>query len=49
MELKTVLTDFAKKELRLIFEYHRENANPTIERKLVSAIAKRNTEVKKSS
>ena len=46
MELKIVWTDFAKKELRLIFEYHRENANPTIERKLVSAIAKETLKLK---
>lgn len=46
MELKIVWTDFAKKELRLIFEYHRENANPTIARKLVSAIAKETLKLK---
>ncbi len=47
MELKIVWTDFSKKELKNIFEYHKDNASLTIARKLVSGIAKETLKLKK--
>lgn len=39
MELKIYWTDFAKSELKTIFEYYKENASLTVARKIVKGIA----------
>ncbi len=39
MELKIYWTDFAKSELKEIFEYYRENVNLKVARKIVKEIA----------
>lgn len=38
MELNIYWTDFAKKELRKIFDYHKENASLTVARKIAKGI-----------
>jgi len=38
VELEIYWTDFAKKELRKIFDYHKEKASLTIARKIVNGI-----------
>ena len=38
MELELFWTEFAKTELRKIFDYHKEKASPTIARKIVNGI-----------
>ena len=40
MELSIFWTDFAKNELRQIFDYHKEKANSSMARKLVNGILK---------
>jgi plasmid stabilization system protein ParE len=47
MELEIKWTDFSKKELKNIFEYHKDIASLTIARKLVSGIAKETLKLKK--
>lgn len=38
MELKIYWTDFAKSELKNIFEYYKENASLTVARKIIKGI-----------
>jgi plasmid stabilization system protein ParE len=47
MELKIKWTDFSKKELRNIFEYHKDKASIKVAKKLVSGIAKETLKLKK--
>jgi plasmid stabilization system protein ParE len=46
MELKIKWTDFSKKQLKNIFEYHKEKAGVFVARKLVTGIAKETLKLK---
>lgn len=47
MELEIYWTDFSKKELQQIFEYHKENASLKIAKNLTIGIAKETLKLKK--
>ncbi|NMH26472.1 type II toxin-antitoxin system RelE/ParE family toxin [Flavobacterium silvaticum] len=47
MELKIYWTNFAKQELQIIFDYHKENVSLKIARNLVSGIVKESKKLSK--